>query len=58
MAPIHSKIIPPVMLITPDAKYGPCGFRKYVRARIMRYRPTKIIMIPKMHIAVCAAVTT
>lgn len=58
MAPMDSMNIPPDMLITPDAKYGPCGFRKYVRARIMRYRPTKIIMIPKMHIAVCAAVTT
>jgi hypothetical protein len=50
--------IPAAMLITPDAKYGPCGLRKYVKLRIMRYRPTMIMMIPKMLNAVCAAVTT
>lgn len=44
------------MLITPDAKYGPCGLRKYVSARIMRYRPSMIMMIPKMLAAIFAAV--
>ena len=42
------------MLITPDAKYGPCGFRKYVSARIMRYRPSMITMIPNMLAAIFA----
>ena len=50
--------IPAVMLITPDPKYGRSGLRKYVRLRIIRYKPTKIMMNAKMHNTVCAAAAT
>lgn len=45
------------MLITPDAKYGPCGLRKYVILRTMRYSPNAIMMIPRTPAAIFNAAT-